>query len=126
MVTCWEKADLVALLYVMFSLYLFTFSNRVLAQVWYLIVSIPGICLLPYFKHLFYIIVLLVIIFRNILLIILSHEVASGSDIHNVTLCNKIGKPLVVYRFSGNVMIFIITLRSGGKILTFSRQKCDF
>ena len=39
----------------------------------------------------------------------LSHEVASGSDI---TLCNKICKPLVVYRFTGNVMLSIITLRS--------------
>ena len=38
----------------------------------------------------------------------LSHNVASGSDI---TLCNKIDKPLVVYRFSGNVMTSIITLR---------------
>ena len=32
-------------------------------------------------------------------------NVASGSDI---TLCNKIDKPLVVYRFSGNVMTSII------------------
>ena len=31
----------------------------------------------------------------------LSHGVASGSEI---TPCNKIDKPLVVYRFSGNVM----------------------
>ena len=38
----------------------------------------------------------------------LSHDVASGSDI---TLCNKIDKPLVVYRFLGNVMKSIITLR---------------
>ena len=36
------------------------------------------------------------------------HDVASGSDI---TLCNKIDKPLVVYRFSGNIMTSIITLR---------------
>ena len=38
----------------------------------------------------------------------LSHNVASGSDI---TTCNKIDKPLVVYRFSGNVMTSITTLR---------------
>ena len=38
----------------------------------------------------------------------LSHDFASGSDIK---LCNKIDKPLVVYRFSGNVMTSIITLR---------------
>ena len=40
-------------------------------------------------------------------LILLSHDIASGSDI---TPCNKIDKPLVVYRFSGNVMTSIITL----------------
>ena len=39
----------------------------------------------------------------------LSHDVASGSDI---TLCNKIFKPLVVYRFTGNVMTSITTLRT--------------
>ena len=38
----------------------------------------------------------------------LSHDVASGSEI---TPCNKICKPLVVYRFSGNVMTSIATLR---------------
>ena len=40
---------------------------------------------------------------------ILSYDVASGSEI---TPCNKIVKPLVVYRFTGNVMTSIITLRS--------------
>ena len=34
----------------------------------------------------------------------LSYDVASGSEI---TPCNKICKPLVVYRFSGNVMTSI-------------------
>ena len=38
----------------------------------------------------------------------LSHDIAPGSDI---TLCNKIDKPLVVYRFSGNVITSIIMLR---------------
>ena len=38
----------------------------------------------------------------------LSYDVASGSEI---TPCNKICKPLVVYRFSGNVMTSIKTLR---------------
>ena len=53
----------------------------------------------------------------------LSHDVASGSDI---TPCNRIDKPLVVHRFSGNVIIAsIITLRKRGEILTFSREKCD-
>ena len=39
----------------------------------------------------------------------LSYDVASGSEI---TPCNKICKPLVVYRFSGNVMTSITTLRT--------------
>ena len=38
----------------------------------------------------------------------LSHDVASESDI---TPCNKIDRPLVVYRFTGNVMTSIVTLR---------------
>ena len=40
---------------------------------------------------------------------ILSIDVASGSEI---TTCNKIDKPLVVYRFTGNVMTSITKLRS--------------
>ena len=39
----------------------------------------------------------------------LSYDVASGSEI---TPCNKICKPLVVYRFTGNVMTSITTLRT--------------
>ena len=39
----------------------------------------------------------------------LSYDVAPGSEI---TLCNKINKPLVVYRFTGNVMTSITTLRT--------------
>ena len=38
----------------------------------------------------------------------LSYDVASGSEI---TPCNKIDKPLVVYRFTGNVITSITTLR---------------
>ena len=44
--SCWERADLLALLYVMFSCVLSL--SHVLGQVWRLIVSIPGLCLLPY------------------------------------------------------------------------------
>ena len=40
---------------------------------------------------------------------ILSYDVASGSEI---TPCNKIDKPLVVHRFTGNVMTSITTLRT--------------
>ena len=39
----------------------------------------------------------------------LSYDVASGSEI---TPCNKIDKPLVVYRFTGNVMKSITTVRT--------------
>ena len=39
----------------------------------------------------------------------LSYDVASGSEI---TPCNKICKPLVVYRLSGNVITSITTLRT--------------
>ena len=41
---------LLALLKVMFSGVLSLFHNGVLGQVWYLIVSIPDLCLLPYFN----------------------------------------------------------------------------
>ena len=40
---------------------------------------------------------------------LLSYEIASGSEI---TPCNKIDKPLVVYRFTGNVMTSITMLRT--------------
>ena len=49
-VTCWERADLLALLYVMFScVCFFTFPYGVLGQVRDLIVLIPDLCSLPYF-----------------------------------------------------------------------------
>ena len=51
---------------------------------------------------------------------ILSYDVTSGSEI---TPCNTICKPLVVYRFTGNVMASITTLRHIDKIITFLRQK---
>ena len=47
-VTCWESANLLALLYVMFSYVFVTFPCGTLGQVWYLIVSIPDLCLLTY------------------------------------------------------------------------------
>ena len=45
-VTCWERADLLALLCVTFSCAFVTFPYGVLGHVWYLIVSIPDLCLL--------------------------------------------------------------------------------
>ena len=50
-VTCWERAGLFALLYVMFYCVLVTFPCGVLGQVWCFIVSIPDICFLSYFEH---------------------------------------------------------------------------
>ena len=41
--------------------------------------------------------------------LVLSHDVLSGRDI---TSSIKMDKPLVVYRFSGNVMMFITTLHT--------------
>ena len=48
-VTCWERANLLAILCVMFSCVFVTFPSGVLCQLWYLIVLIPDLCLLPYF-----------------------------------------------------------------------------
>ena len=48
-VNCWEKADLLALLCVMFSFAFVCFPCGVLGQVWNFIVSIPDLCLLLYF-----------------------------------------------------------------------------
>ena len=44
-VTCWEIADLLALLCVMFCCVFVTFQSSVLGQVWPLIVLIPDLCL---------------------------------------------------------------------------------
>ena len=49
-VTCWERANLLALVYMMFSCGVVTFSCVVLDQVWHLIASIPDLCLLTYFE----------------------------------------------------------------------------
>ena len=48
-VTCWERADLGAVLYVMFYCVIVTFPCGVLGQVWCLIVSISDLYLLFYF-----------------------------------------------------------------------------
>ena len=45
-VTCWERADLLC---AMFYCVFIAFLCGVLCQVWYLIVSIPDLCLLTYF-----------------------------------------------------------------------------
>ena len=54
-VTCWERADLLALLCVVFSCVFVTFPYGFLGQVWwYLIVLILDLCLLPYFYSVFW------------------------------------------------------------------------
>ena len=46
-VTCWEKANLLALLYAVFNVFFcHFFPCGVVGQVWYLNVSIPDLCLL--------------------------------------------------------------------------------
>ena len=45
-VTCWERADHLVLLYVRFSCVFVIFPYGVLGQVWHLIVLIPDLCLL--------------------------------------------------------------------------------
>ena len=47
---CWDRADLLALLCVIIYCVYVTFPS-VLGQVWHLIVSIPDLCLLPYFQY---------------------------------------------------------------------------
>ena len=49
-VTCWERVNLLALLYVMFPYVFVSFQCDVLGQMWYFIVSIPDRCLLTYFN----------------------------------------------------------------------------
>ena len=49
MITCSERTGLMALLCVLFSCVLDTLTYGVPGQVLYLIVSIPDLCLLPYF-----------------------------------------------------------------------------
>ena len=48
-VTFWERADLFGLFYVMFACVFVTFPYGVMGHVWFLIESVPDLCLLPYF-----------------------------------------------------------------------------
>ena len=50
-VTCCERADFLALLYVMVSSVFVTSQYGVLGQVWYMIVLITDLSLLPDFKY---------------------------------------------------------------------------
>ena len=48
-VACWEMADLLALLFVVFYFVFVTSPCGVLGQVWFVVVLIPDFCLLSYF-----------------------------------------------------------------------------
>ena len=48
---CWERADLLALLCFMLPCVFATFQYSVSGQVWFLIVSIPDLCLLICFHY---------------------------------------------------------------------------
>ena len=48
MVTCWERADLLDLVGDVYCISV-TFPCGILGQVWYLVVSFPDLCHLPYF-----------------------------------------------------------------------------
>ena len=47
-VTCWERADLLALVCFVYLLVCY-FPIGILGQAWYLIISIPDLCTLTYF-----------------------------------------------------------------------------
>ena len=49
-VTCWERADLLASVGDVYCISV-TFPCGILGQVWYLIVSLPDLCILSYFKY---------------------------------------------------------------------------
>ena len=49
LITCLERADLLALLCVVFTCSFVTFPYGVLGQLWFLIVMIPDLCLPLYF-----------------------------------------------------------------------------
>ena len=50
MVTCWERADLWALVGDVYCIFV-TFPCGVLGQLWYLTVSFPDLCHLSYFDN---------------------------------------------------------------------------
>ena len=59
-ITCWEKADLLALSCVMIPCGFVTFPYAASSQVWHMIVSIPAFCLLLYLSLVKYIVCQLV------------------------------------------------------------------
>ena len=53
-ITCWEKSDLLDLLFVVFPCVIVTLLHGVLDQMWYLVVSSPDLCFPFYFHGLSY------------------------------------------------------------------------
>ena len=53
LVTCWKRADLLALACDVQNCVFVTFPSGILGQVWYLIVSIPDLCRLSYLTSVF-------------------------------------------------------------------------
>ena len=53
LVTCWERADLLAVVCDVYNCVLVTFPCGTLGQVWYLILSIPDLCRLFYLTSVF-------------------------------------------------------------------------
>ena len=49
-VTCWERTDHLAIVGDVYRIFV-TFSCGILDQVWYLIVSLPDLCHLSYFRE---------------------------------------------------------------------------
>ena len=53
LVTCWERADLLALVSDVYCIFV-TFPCGILGQVWYLIILFPDLCRLSYFALILY------------------------------------------------------------------------
>ena len=51
LVTCCERADLLALIGDVYCICFLNFPCGILGQVWYLIVSFPALCRLSYFQY---------------------------------------------------------------------------
>ena len=58
MVSCWEKTDLLVLLYVRFSCGFVIFPYGDLCQVWYLIVCTPDLC--------FFLTLMVIVIYKHV------------------------------------------------------------
>ena len=92
-VTCLERAYLLALLCVVFSCDLVTFPSDFPGLIWYLIVSIPDLCLPLYFKLKYYIHIYVVLVRcnRNKHLMTISFFECSGYGMGHAWVANAVG-----------------------------------